>query len=79
MHRLPARLLRSPTPRSLGPARKDRERALCCLYAWTGAVARGMHLFATSTANEVRALGQLPAIVDVQPEETGRPAAARAT
>jgi len=38
-----------------------------------------MHLFATSTANEVRALGQLPAIVDVQPEETGRPAAARAT
>jgi len=32
---------------------------------WTGLVARGMHLFATSTAEEVLELGKLAAVVEV--------------
>jgi len=32
---------------------------------WTGVVARGMHLFATSTAEEVLELGKLAAVVEV--------------
>ena len=46
---------------------------------WTGVIARSMHLFATSTADEFLALGKLAAILDLEPEKTGQPAGARAT
>jgi hypothetical protein len=34
---------------------------------WTGIIARAMHLFATSTAEQVLAMGKLAAIVEVEP------------
>ena len=39
---------------------------------WTGIVARGMHLFATTTAEQVLQLGKLAAVIDVQQPRTGR-------
>jgi hypothetical protein len=47
---------------------------------WTGVVARGMHLFATTTAQQVLELGKAAGIVEIDPEspKTGRdPAVAR--
>jgi hypothetical protein len=41
---------------------------------WTGIVARAMHLFATTTAEQVKALGTAAALIEVQ---TGRPAGRR--
>jgi hypothetical protein len=37
---------------------------------WTGIVARGLHLFATSTADEVLALGKAAAVMEVAPTES---------
>jgi hypothetical protein len=34
---------------------------------WTGIIARGLHLFATTTADQVLALGKLAAVVEVEP------------
>jgi len=34
---------------------------------WTGLVARGMHMFATTTAEQMRDLGKLAAIVETEP------------
>jgi hypothetical protein len=39
---------------------------------WTGIVARGMHLFATTTAEQVLQLGKLAAIVETESEWAGR-------
>ena len=39
---------------------------------WTGVVARAMHLFATSTPEEVLELGKLAAAVEVEPARRGR-------
>jgi hypothetical protein len=33
---------------------------------WTGVIARSMHLFATTTAEQVRQLGKLAAITDIE-------------
>jgi hypothetical protein len=47
---------------------------------WTGVVARGMHLFATTTAQQVLELGKTASLVEIDPEppKTGRdPAVAR--
>ena len=38
---------------------------------WTGVVARGMHLFATSTAEQFLELGKAAAVVEVEPETRG--------
>jgi Glycosyl hydrolase family 63 C-terminal domain len=38
---------------------------------WTGVVARGMHMFATTTAEQVLRLGRLAAVVEVQKETSG--------
>jgi hypothetical protein len=38
---------------------------------WTGVVARGMHLFATSTAEQFLELGKLAAITEVEKEGSG--------
>ncbi len=40
---------------------------------WTGIIARGMHLFATSTAQQVLDLGKLAAITEVKPAGSGQP------
>jgi hypothetical protein len=40
---------------------------------WTGAVARAMHLFATSTAEQFLELGKIAGIVKVEPEESRQP------
>jgi hypothetical protein len=37
---------------------------------WTGVVARGMHLFATTTAEQVLQLGKMAAVVEAQKKET---------
>ena len=42
---------------------------------WTGVVARAMHLFATTTAEQVLQLGKYAAVVDVQ--QSAEPATAR--
>jgi hypothetical protein len=42
---------------------------------WTGVVARGMHLFATSTADEFLEMGKMAAITEIEPE--GNPLGAR--
>jgi hypothetical protein len=34
---------------------------------WTGIVARAMHLFATTTAEQVLALGKLASVVELEP------------
>ena len=39
---------------------------------WTGVVARGMHLFATSTAEQFLELGKAAGFVEVEPEKSGR-------
>jgi len=39
---------------------------------WTGIVARGMHLFATSTAQEYLDLGMIASIMEVEPAVPGR-------
>ncbi|HSB71000.1 MAG TPA: glucosidase [Candidatus Methylomirabilis sp.] len=36
---------------------------------WTGIIARGMHLFATTTAEQVLELGKLAALVEVEPAQ----------
>jgi hypothetical protein len=36
---------------------------------WTGLIARGMHLFATTTAAQVQQLGKMAAVVDAQPSQ----------
>jgi hypothetical protein len=41
---------------------------------WTGIVARAMHLFATSTAEQVLDLGKAAALVEVEPAQSGRAA-----
>jgi hypothetical protein len=43
---------------------------------WTGIVARGMHLFATSTAEEVRVLGKVAAVAEVPHPRIGQTVAA---
>jgi hypothetical protein len=43
---------------------------------WTGIVARGMHLFATTTAEQVLQLGKMAAVVGAHKSESGVPAAA---
>jgi hypothetical protein len=43
---------------------------------WTGVVARGMHLFATSTAEQFLELGRAAAVTEVEPEATGQPVSA---
>jgi hypothetical protein len=42
---------------------------------WTGIIARGMHLFATITAEQVLQLGKLAAVVETGPERSGTLAA----
>ncbi len=44
---------------------------------WTGIIARSMHLFATTTAEQVLELGQTAAIVEVEPAEAGKGARRR--
>jgi hypothetical protein len=44
---------------------------------WTGIVARGMHLFATTTAEQVLQLGKMAAVVEVRKERSGELAANR--
>jgi hypothetical protein len=39
---------------------------------WTGVVARGMHMFATSTAKQFLELGKAAAIVEVEPTPSPR-------
>ena len=39
---------------------------------WTGIVARGMHLFATATAEQVLQLGKMAAVVDMNKPRTGQ-------
>jgi hypothetical protein len=39
---------------------------------WTGMVARGLHLFATTTPERMLRLGKTPRVVDVQKEERGQ-------
>jgi hypothetical protein len=39
---------------------------------WTGVIARAMHLFATTTAEQVLELGKLSAVVEVEKPRTGR-------
>jgi hypothetical protein len=39
---------------------------------WTGIIARAMHLFATSTAEQVRELGKLAAFVETKPAQGGQ-------
>jgi hypothetical protein len=39
---------------------------------WTGVIARAMHLFATTTAEQVLELGKLSAMVEVEKPRTGR-------
>jgi hypothetical protein len=48
---------------------------------WTGVIARAMHLFATTTAEQVLELGKLAAIVEVEPKASreGRRHAPKAT
>jgi hypothetical protein len=49
---------------------------------WTGLVARGMHLFATSTSAEFLDLGKIAAVLETEPVRRDRaagPAAARKT
>jgi hypothetical protein len=41
---------------------------------WTGVVARGMHVFATSTGPEFLELGKVAAIVEVEQRPRGRSA-----
>ncbi len=40
---------------------------------WTGIVARAMHLFASSTADEFLEIGSLAAVVEVEPERADQP------
>jgi hypothetical protein len=42
---------------------------------WTGVIARAMHLFATSTAEEFLELGNVAAVVEVELAQSGRDAA----
>ncbi|MFI5370278.1 MAG: glucosidase, partial [Candidatus Eisenbacteria bacterium] len=44
---------------------------------WTGVVARAMHLFATTTAEQVQELGKTAAITEVEPAPTGAPGIGR--
>ena len=39
---------------------------------WTGVIARAMHLFATSTAEQVRELGKAAAFPETQPARSGQ-------
>jgi hypothetical protein len=39
---------------------------------WTGVIAWAMHLFATSTAEQVRELGKAAAVAEVQPARSGQ-------
>src|SRR5262249_15312579 len=41
---------------------------------WTGVVARGIHLFATSTAEEFLQLGKLAAVVEIEPATSDKAA-----
>jgi Mannosylglycerate hydrolase MGH1-like glycoside hydrolase domain len=43
---------------------------------WTGIVARMMHLFGSSTADEFLALGKMAAVVEVDPTASGQPTGA---
>jgi hypothetical protein len=43
---------------------------------WTGVIARIMHLFATTTAQQVLDLGKMAATVETEPAQSDRPAAA---
>jgi hypothetical protein len=42
---------------------------------WTGIVARGMHLFATTTAEQMLELGKMAAVIDVSKPRSGNLAA----
>jgi len=44
---------------------------------WTGIIARGMHLFATTTAEQALELGKLAAITEVDSAQKGGTAASR--
>jgi len=43
---------------------------------WTGVIARAMHLFATTTADQVLELGKAAALVETEPEPRGAAAPA---
>ena len=43
---------------------------------WTGIIARAMHLFATTTAEQALELGKLAAITEVEPARSGQPRSA---
>ncbi len=43
---------------------------------WTGVIARTMHLFATTTAHQLRDLGTAAAVIEIQPPGAARKAAA---
>ena len=43
---------------------------------WTGIIARGMHLFATTTPEQVLKLGKVAAFAEVEPAKTGQKAGA---
>ena len=43
---------------------------------WTGIIARAMHLFATTTAEQVLKLGKLAGVTEVEPVKTGQSAGA---
>ena len=44
---------------------------------WTGIIARAMHLFATTTPEQILELGKVAAVVEVEPARSGRGAARR--
>jgi hypothetical protein len=39
---------------------------------WTGIIARALHLFATSTAEQMLELGKVAGVTDVEPARSGR-------
>ena len=45
---------------------------------WTGVIARAMHLFATTTADQVLELGKMAAVVETEPPVQSRPTAGAA-
>jgi hypothetical protein len=43
---------------------------------WTGVIARGMHLFATTTGAQILELGKMAAVIDVNKPRSGQLAGA---
>jgi hypothetical protein len=60
-----------------GDGQADRRlAAILNETGWTGIVARVMHLFATSTAEQFLELGKVAGIVEVEQPRSGQPASA---